>query len=276
MKNHYQSLGLKSNATLTEIKMAYRKLALKFHPDQNDGDLFFEDRFKEIQEAYEILSDGEKRNIYDINFDGFYRKTFGNSDEDVNKHSNDLDSKAKSSLTENDKNIMPITILFSLGIIAIIVLMFSNKNSTNAEIIDIKESNQTEKSSFLIESSKDSTRSQAVPEIEIISKTPVIEEQKEIFYNDNDALKYLKEEYDFYRRDYIFRNPKFKKINRSVFEISIEECINKESFIEGDFHWSAKVLILEIYNDGAYSITDRRQNLYDNSPLKVFDDSPVR
>ena len=48
MKNHYQTLGLKRDASNDDIKKAYRKLAQKFHPDKNDGDKFFEERFKEI------------------------------------------------------------------------------------------------------------------------------------------------------------------------------------------------------------------------------------
>jgi len=62
-------LGLKPGATLQEIKTAYRKLSKKFHPDVNQGDSFFEERFKEIQEAYEKLS-GEK-----------YRDSFERNDE---------------------------------------------------------------------------------------------------------------------------------------------------------------------------------------------------
>jgi formylglycine-generating enzyme required for sulfatase activity len=66
MKNYYYILGVERNATLEEIKKAYKKLALKFHPDQNNGDKFFEERFKEIAEAYEILSNQERRNQYDL------------------------------------------------------------------------------------------------------------------------------------------------------------------------------------------------------------------
>jgi curved DNA-binding protein CbpA len=65
MKDYYYILGLKPNATTEEVKKAYRKLSLKFHPDKNDGDEFFTERFKEIQEAYEILADSLKRSNYD-------------------------------------------------------------------------------------------------------------------------------------------------------------------------------------------------------------------
>jgi curved DNA-binding protein CbpA len=58
-------LGLKPSCTTEEIKKAYRKLSMKFHPDKNDGDEFFVERFKEIQEAYSVLTDSFKRQKYD-------------------------------------------------------------------------------------------------------------------------------------------------------------------------------------------------------------------
>lgn len=65
MKDYYYILGIEREADIITIKSAYRKLSLKFHPDKNDGDKFFEERFKEIQEAYEVLSNPQKRNSYD-------------------------------------------------------------------------------------------------------------------------------------------------------------------------------------------------------------------
>jgi len=65
MKDYYYILGINQSATTEEVKKAYRKLSLKFHPDKNDGDEFFTERFKEIQEAYEILVDSIKRKTYD-------------------------------------------------------------------------------------------------------------------------------------------------------------------------------------------------------------------
>jgi molecular chaperone DnaJ len=64
-KNLYEVLGVAKNASQDEIKKAYRKLARQYHPDKNPGDKAAEERFKEIQGAYDLLSDPEKRKQYD-------------------------------------------------------------------------------------------------------------------------------------------------------------------------------------------------------------------
>ena len=61
----YEVLGVERNATDDEIKKAYRKIALKTHPDRNPGDAVAESAFKEAAEAYEVLADDEKRARYD-------------------------------------------------------------------------------------------------------------------------------------------------------------------------------------------------------------------
>jgi molecular chaperone DnaJ len=65
LKDPYQTLGVDRKASDEEIKKAYRKLARQYHPDRNAGDKAAEERFKEVQEAYSILSDAEKRKAYD-------------------------------------------------------------------------------------------------------------------------------------------------------------------------------------------------------------------
>jgi curved DNA-binding protein len=65
-KDYYKILGVSKSASPQEIKKAYRKLALQYHPDRNKGDKASEAKFKEISEAYAVLSDAEKRKQYDI------------------------------------------------------------------------------------------------------------------------------------------------------------------------------------------------------------------
>jgi len=64
-KDYYKILGVSRNAADSDIKSAYRKLAMKYHPDKNPGNKEAESKFKEINEAYEVLSDTQKRKLYD-------------------------------------------------------------------------------------------------------------------------------------------------------------------------------------------------------------------
>nr|WP_315263075.1 DnaJ domain-containing protein [uncultured Limnohabitans sp.] len=66
MSEHYAALGLKSDATLSDIKKAFRQKASQFHPDRN-SDPDAPARFREVQEAYDVLSDNDKRKAYDDN-----------------------------------------------------------------------------------------------------------------------------------------------------------------------------------------------------------------
>ncbi|MCJ8154722.1 J domain-containing protein [Chryseobacterium sp. SSA4.19] len=75
MKDYYYFLGISHDASEEDVKKAYRKLSLKYHPDKNENDDFFADRFREIQEAYETLSDKSRRYSYDQNLES-HQKSF--------------------------------------------------------------------------------------------------------------------------------------------------------------------------------------------------------
>ena len=64
-RDYYEVLGVDKSASADDIKKAYRKLAMKYHPDRNPGDKSAEEKFKEVGEAYEVLSDADKRSRYD-------------------------------------------------------------------------------------------------------------------------------------------------------------------------------------------------------------------
>jgi molecular chaperone DnaJ len=76
-KDYYKILGVPKSATKDEVKKAYRKLAMQYHPDRNPGDKVSEEKFKEAAQAYEVLSDDAKRQQYDqVGHDRFQDMSF--------------------------------------------------------------------------------------------------------------------------------------------------------------------------------------------------------
>jgi molecular chaperone DnaJ len=87
-RDYYETLGVQRGASEAEVKKAYRQLAMQYHPDRNPGDKQAEDRFKQVSEAYAILSDPDKRSQYDRfgtvgNAGGFTDAGFGTLFEDI-------------------------------------------------------------------------------------------------------------------------------------------------------------------------------------------------
>ncbi len=78
--DYYKILGIEKNADASEIKKAYRKLAMKYHPDKTEGDKALEEKFKKISEAYAVLSDSEKRNQYDTYGSAGFQQRFSQED----------------------------------------------------------------------------------------------------------------------------------------------------------------------------------------------------
>src|ERR1700741_5543632 len=72
--DYYELLGVPRKATAKDIRTAFRKQARKYHPDLNPGDKSAEEKFKQLQEAYDVLSDPKKRQMYDQH--GFYSENF--------------------------------------------------------------------------------------------------------------------------------------------------------------------------------------------------------
>ena len=105
MKDYYKSLELRFGATSTDIKTAYRRLAKKYHPDLHFGNKLFEEKFKEINEAYSILNDKAKKDIYDINYQkSKYRQSTNNNSSNSTNNSEKKEQKQEPSSEPKTKH----------------------------------------------------------------------------------------------------------------------------------------------------------------------------
>ena len=149
MKDYYNILQISKNATKDEIKSAYKKLALKYHPDKNQNNKeFAEDKFKEISEAYQVLSDDKKKQNYDL----------GNNITVTNQNPFDI----YNNIFENHKNLFTN----NHNIFDININNFSNFNSTNTttQIIGNKKITRIERT----QTTANGTRTSVEEKIEII------------------------------------------------------------------------------------------------------------
>lgn len=146
MRNYYHILGIDRKASELEIKKSYRKLATKFHPDKNEGDTFFESRFKEIQEAYEILSNPAQKIGYDEKLDDFLNiksnSNFEKKTSPPNKEPKKRNTE-KGNIKKENKFSLKTLIFIALIIIVAIVIY---KNNVDNILPNPTERNDTNKS----------------------------------------------------------------------------------------------------------------------------------
>ncbi len=174
MKDFYYILGVSEHASDQEIKTAYRKLSLKFHPDKNNGEKFFEERFKQIQEAYKELSNPTSRKQYDEKLHQFnsskynrdnlkykeeelrrkFEEQLRKKEEEIRKNYQNKENKLKEDLFQKQNNssdfkpstskeilnrvIKKTLSLFGIGLIIVTFLMFINSLINNISTYKIK------------------------------------------------------------------------------------------------------------------------------------------
>ena len=113
--NHYTTLGINKNASYDEIKKAYRKLSLNYHPDRNAGDINKSERYKKINEAYRVLSDDIERKNYDLlnSFDPILHSISNNIDP-TNIMNMFMNSPEASNLVNNLASKLPINAMMGM------------------------------------------------------------------------------------------------------------------------------------------------------------------
>ena len=110
-KNYYHILGLHRKASKEEIKTAFKKLAVQFHPDKNFGDKNAEEKFKQINEAHSVLSDEQKKLLYDQKLDYASYQNYTKYNRHTDKYTKNFNAKYQTgfdySQVKQDYNNMP-------------------------------------------------------------------------------------------------------------------------------------------------------------------------
>ena len=133
MKNHYQTLGLSRHASEAEIHKAYLTYASKFHPDKHKGDPFFEERFKEVKEAYDVLKEAEERRKYDIGRFG-KSKISGHSIRDgQDSYQNEIGFRPKTRMRFDIRHLdIYLTAFYLVNLVAWVIFKKVNENALPA------------------------------------------------------------------------------------------------------------------------------------------------
>lgn len=149
MTEYYKILGITSDATLREVKIAYRKLSKKFHPDVNQGDQYFEERFKEIQEAYEKIASEKIKENKNYEY-SVYAKRETEKKAEYSNHSKKQDSQTKSSVTTKNYYKQIFIAIFILILIAIFkpMLQKSIKENAKNDLLNTYDNNNSSEHTF--------------------------------------------------------------------------------------------------------------------------------
>jgi len=131
MKNYYEILQIKNYATDGEIKKSFRQLAIKYHPDKNKGRKDFEEKFKEIANAYEILTDPIKKRDFDFRLSQFDQNKRTTGTTQTNYSEPKQTTNTKSQKEEKKEEGAKASIFWIIAIVIFIIYLISSSNSDN-------------------------------------------------------------------------------------------------------------------------------------------------
>lgn len=131
MKNYYEILQLKNFATDGEIKKSFRQLAIKYHPDKNKGRKDFEEKFREIANAYEILTDPIKKRDFDFRLSQYdqNKRTTGTTRTNYSEPKQTTNTKSQKEEKKEERS--KASIFWIIAIVIFIIYLISSSNSDN-------------------------------------------------------------------------------------------------------------------------------------------------